>query len=67
MDFIEKSRIRIEHWIEHNEHHIEEYKDFVDSLKKAGKFKSAQYIEEMINLVSKSNEILRNALNALEE
>ena len=65
MDSIEKAKIRLESWIHHNEHHGEEYELFADQLEEAGKGESANYIREMIELSSKSTELLKKALNAL--
>jgi predicted patatin/cPLA2 family phospholipase len=65
MDFLEKAKIRLEHWITHNDHHQEEYEIFAEQLEAAKKNKSAQYIREMIELNSKSNECLRKALRTL--
>jgi hypothetical protein len=65
MDFVEKAKIRLEHWITHNDHHQEEYEMFAEQLEAAKKNKSAQYIREMIELNSKSNECLRKALRIL--
>ncbi len=64
---IEKAKIRLEHWLEHNLKHIDEYRKFINVLKEAGKEKSAKYMEEMIQFAMKSNESLKNALKALEE
>lgn len=66
MESIEKARVRIEHWIHHNEHHGEDYEMFAEQLEEVGKNKSAEYIREMIDLASKSNDCLRKALEALE-
>ncbi len=66
MDFIEKARIRIEHWIKHNEDHLQEYEVFAEQLEEAGKKGSSEYVREMIELTKKSNECLRNALKTLE-
>ena len=66
MEFIEKAKVRIEHWIHHNEHHGEEYEMFAEQLEEAGKNKSAEYVREMIDLASKSSECLKKALEALE-
>ena len=65
MDFIEKAKIRIEHWITHNDHHAEEYDLFADQLEDAGKRESAKYIREMKKLAEQSNEYLRKALSSL--
>ena len=66
MDFIEKAKIRLEHWLTHNEHHQEEYEIFADQLEAAGKTESAKNIMGMAALTTKSNECLRKALKGLE-
>ncbi len=65
MEIIEKAKIRLEHWISHNEHHYEEYETFADQLEEAGKAESARYIREMMTLTSKSTECLGEALKLL--
>ena len=67
MEFLEKARIRIEHWIGHNEHHGEDYSAFAEELERAGKTASAGYIREMLALNAKSTECLKRALEALDE
>ncbi len=66
MDFVEKSRIRLEHWIKHNDHHQEEYEMFAEQLDEAGKEESAAHVREMIELTFKSNDCLQKALKAIE-
>ena len=44
MDFLEKAKIRMEHWIGHSDQHQEDYEIFRRELEKAGKKKSAEYI-----------------------
>jgi hypothetical protein len=66
MDFIEKAKMRLDHWIHHSEHHNEEYELFADQLEEAGKKESAAFIREMMDLTLKSTECLRNALKAIE-
>jgi len=65
MDFMEKAKIRLQSWITHNDHHQEEYEMFAEQLEGANKTDSAKHIREMIELNSKSNECLRQALKAL--
>lgn len=65
MDIIEKAKIRLEHWITHNDHHQEEYEMFAEQLEEAGKNESAEQVRLMIELTSKSTDCLRNALKAL--
>ena len=66
MDFIEKARIRLEHWITHNDHHQEEYEMFAEQLDAAGKKDSLIHVRKMIALTAESSECLRKALNILE-
>ncbi|WP_028320942.1 hypothetical protein [Desulfatiglans anilini] len=65
MDDFDKARIRMEHWIHHNEHHQEEYELFADQLEDAGKKETARHIREMIEYTAKTNEALRKALASL--
>ncbi|MCU0595631.1 MAG: hypothetical protein MUC98_09255 [Desulfobacterota bacterium] len=37
MNFIDKARIRIDHWIHHSEDHSQEYVSFAAELEEAGK------------------------------
>ena len=66
MDFIEKAKLRLDHWIHHNDHHGEEYELFADQLEQAGMGESAEYVREMIVLSAKSTDCLKKALNALK-
>lgn len=66
MDFIEKAKIRIEHWIKHNEDHFQEYKAFAFELETAGKNEAARYIQEMAALAAQGKEYLGKALRSLE-
>ena len=66
MEFVEKAKIRLEHWITHNDHHQEEYEMFADQLQEAGKNKSAEHIREMMKLTAKSTDHLRKALDSIE-
>ena len=65
MDLVEKGKIRIEHWITHNEHHEEEYVMFAEQLEGAGQTESATHIREMIELTSRCTDCLRKSLKAL--
>ncbi len=65
MDFVEKAKIRLEHWITHNDHHQEEYEMFAEQLQDAGKKESADNIREMLELTAKGTDCLRKALKAL--
>ncbi|HKI49430.1 MAG TPA: hypothetical protein VKA69_08880 [Desulfobacteria bacterium] len=65
LEFVEKAKIRLEHWITHNDHHHEEYDLFADQLENAGKSESAKAIREMIKLSTKTTDCLRDALKHL--
>lgn len=65
MDFVEKAKVRLEHWITHNDHHQEEYEIFITQLQEAGKQDSADHLREMMALTEKSTDCLRSALTAL--
>ena len=65
MEMEEKAIIRIEHWLRHNESHLEEYKRFAEDLDRAGNLETAQYIQEMAALMAVSNECLKKALASL--
>lgn len=65
MDFRQKARIRLEHWISHNDHHEDEYLSFVEELESAGMEESGKYVKEMIAHTSKGTEALKKALKAL--
>ena len=65
MDFQEKAKIRIEHWLSHNESHVKEYEEFLQELQKEGKQACADHIKEMIDLTVKSNDALRKAVASL--
>jgi hypothetical protein len=66
MESIEQAKVRLEHWITHNEHHYEDYRAFADQLEESGKMVSAKYVREMMELTSKSTTCLRQALKFLD-
>jgi hypothetical protein len=65
MEFIEKARIRIDHWIEHNEDHLQEYEALAEELESVGEYESARSLHEVTALIARSNECLHRALKAL--
>jgi hypothetical protein len=66
MDFLEKAKNRLDHWITHNDHHQEAYEMFVEQLKEAGRIESSEHVRELVTLTAKSSECLRKAIKALE-
>jgi hypothetical protein len=67
MEFDEKAKIRIEHWLKHTADHLKEYEQFADELENAGNADSAQHIREMAVLTAKSTDCLDNALLSLKK
>ncbi|MFO7784208.1 MAG: hypothetical protein R6V25_06210 [Desulfatiglandales bacterium] len=66
MEFKDKARIRLEHWIEHSDHHLDEYEQFAGQLEDEGMVESARHIREMMDLEEKSTTCLKKALEALD-
>ena len=50
MDFVERARLRLKHWIDHNDKHREEYAEFAAELEQAGQQASAVHVREMAEL-----------------
>ena len=67
MDFAERARVRLTHWMTHNDNHQEEYQKFAVEFEEAGARECARQLREMAELSRKSNDCLRKALEALEE
>ena len=65
MDFPEKAKIRIEHWLKHNESHIGQCGQFVEQLEAAGMRSGAGHIREMIAWTAKGNACLREAIKSI--
>ena len=65
MDSIEKAKIRIEHWLRHNQDHLREYEEFAQELEKAGKKQPAEHIRNMATLFAQGDKSLQLALETL--
>jgi len=65
MEFIEKAKIRLEHWIHHTEDHYQEYVSFAKELEEAGKIESARHLKDVIALTTRTTECLKKAMKAL--
>ena len=65
MDFPEKAKIRVEHWLKDNESHIAQYNQFVEQFEAAGMQAVAVHIREMIAWTTKGNACLREALKVI--
>lgn len=62
MEFGEKAKIRIEHWIKHTADHIREYAKFANELEKFGHNDAAQYIRDMKEKTVKCTKCMEDAL-----
>lgn len=65
MDQKEKLSVVIEHWIEHNESHREEYKKWAQTAGDLGLDSVRAEIEEAVEKLSQSNKHLERALKAI--
>jgi hypothetical protein len=62
MDQIEKLRVLIPHWIEHNKGHGTDCQKWAETARKEGEEKIADFIEEAIEAMEKVNVLLEKAL-----
>ena len=65
MDEKQKLSVVIEHWIEHNESHLGEYRKWAQKAGEMGLSAVKGEIEEAIEMLSKLNGRLDKALNGL--
>ncbi len=61
---VEKLKVLVEHWIEHNEEHINKYKEWVEKLK-GDRDDLANLIAESIEFFEKGNEKLSEVLRRI--
>ena len=65
MDQKKRLSIVIEHWVEHNESHMDEYKRWAQTAGELGLDSVKVAIEEAMENISQSNEHLQKALKAV--
>jgi len=65
MDQRKKLSIVIEHWIEHNESHMDEYKRWAQTAGELGLDSVKAAIEKAMEKISQSNEHLEKALKGV--
>jgi hypothetical protein len=65
MDQKKKLSVVIEHWIEHNESHMGEYKKWAHTAGELGLEMVKAEIEEAVGKLSQSNQHLEKALKAV--
>jgi hypothetical protein len=66
MDDKEKLPIIIKHWIEHNESHIGEYRQWAEKAEELGLTAVKARISEAMEAIIQSNDLFKKALKELE-
>ena len=67
MDFREKAKIRMEHWLIHDQGHLAEHHEFAQQLSQAGLSESAAAIREMADCLAQGMDCLQRALAVLDK
>jgi len=67
MDDIQKSKVRLAHWIEHNEDHLKGYEEVAGLLEREGKPTVALKIRKGIESIKAANREFEQALQELSE
>lgn len=65
MDDIEKSRVRLVHWIEHNLEHVKGYNEVAQILERDGFHSASEKIRHGVKLIEAANEEFETALAGL--
>lgn len=63
MDNVEKLRVMLQHWIEHNKGHMEEFGKWQTIMTEEGKPALAEHIAKAVKLMATMNEELGKALH----
>ncbi|HBG18305.1 MAG TPA: hypothetical protein DDY32_03260, partial [Desulfobulbaceae bacterium] len=63
MDNVEKLRVMLQHWIEHNKGHMEEFTKWQETMAGEGKTSLAAHIAKAIEMMVGMNEELHQALH----
>ena len=62
---LEKLQMLLSHWLQHNESHGSEYQQWAEVARREGHTKTAEFIEEAVDLLSKADESLGKALESV--
>jgi hypothetical protein len=62
MDDVQKSKIRMTHWIDHNVDHMGGYKEVADILEKNGYATAAEKIRRGVAWIEKANDEFESAM-----
>jgi hypothetical protein len=66
MEFGEKAKIRIEHWMKHTTDHIQEYTKFAEELEQFGHNDAAKPIRDMTEITAQCKKYMKDALSLLK-
>jgi hypothetical protein len=62
---LEKLQTLLAHWLQHNENHGSEYLKWAEVARQIGHATTAEYIEQAVDLLKKSDESLAKALESV--
>jgi hypothetical protein len=62
MDNVEKLRVLLQHWIDHNKGHVEEFEKWQKMMADEGQSHLAQHIANAVSIMAKVNDELDKAL-----
>jgi len=62
---LEKLQVLLAHWLQHNESHGSEYLKWAEVARKDGHTITAEFIEQAVDLLKKSDESLEKALESV--
>ncbi len=62
MEFKEKAKIRVEHWLEHNEKHYDEYINFAKELEKNGMIEEKKIMEKVAELTKEISSLFKKLI-----
>jgi hypothetical protein len=65
MDEIQKSIIRLKHWIDHNKDHLDGYVQVADLLEQNNQKAAADKLREAAKLVEQTNKVFEDAIALL--
>lgn len=64
MDNVEKLRVMLQHWIDHNKGHVEEFEKWRQTMADDGQEVLAEHITEAVKIMAEVNASLGKALHA---
>ncbi|MEW6351673.1 MAG: hypothetical protein AB1646_21705 [Thermodesulfobacteriota bacterium] len=62
---MEKSRIRLTHWIDHNVDHLKGYEEVAQALEHEGRLEAAGRVRQGMRMIQEANDEFRAALSHL--